>query len=158
MKKIYQRQQLTIPEHETNDAFDEAIRDGELFLFKGHVTGFGVRIYPGGICIPDEPTTRADAEAIQAKISGQFPEAEVIRQGMPAEYVSATQEPMPGDYFHISYVSETKPGEWGTHTDLRHHTYKQAIQKMEVLWNAGYSGVTLLRIRADEPVAAEAAQ
>ena len=89
-------QQLTIPEHETNEAFDEAIRDGELFLFQGQVTGFGVQLYPGGICIPREPTTRADAEAIRIKISNQFPEAAVIRQGMPADYVSATQEPMPG--------------------------------------------------------------
>lgn len=66
---------------------------------------------------------------------------------------------MPGDYFHISYISESKPGEWATHTDYRHNTYRQAIQKMESLWNAGYSGVTLLRNRADEPVtAAEVAQ
>lgn len=158
MKNLDQHQQLTIPEYETNDAYDEATRDGELFLFKGHVTGFGVRIYPGGICIPCEPTTRADAEAIREKISNQFPEAEVIRQGMPADYISVTQEPRPGDFFHISYISELKPGEWGTHTDLRHNSYGQAIQKMERLRDEGYNGVTLLRVRAEKSVLTEAAQ
>ena len=151
-------QQFTMPEYETNDAYNEAICDGELFLFRGHVTGFGVRIYPGGICIPCEPTTRADAEAIRKKITNQFPEAEVIRQGMPADYVSATQESMPGDYFHVSYMCESNSGEWATHTDCRHYSYKQAIQKMERLRSAGYSGVTLLRVRAEESVAAEAAR
>lgn len=126
-----QHSHSTMPTYHTNEEFSAAIERGERFLSGGYVHGFGVQLSDHGRCIPDAPMNRQEAERVQELIAEQHPTARVVRLGLDADMVVETQEPKPGDYFHISYVCESKPGEWGLHTDLHHYSYPEAVKMAE---------------------------
>lgn len=143
---------IVILNENTNEDFNAALERGECLLFKGTVHGYGVQLSEQGPWIADTPVTLAEAEKAQEMLSEEYPEARVVRLGVDADMVAETQEPQPGDYFHISYTCESNPGEWCRVTNMLHYTYDEAIDLMERYRAADKLCVQLERIRAERPI------